>query len=385
MTRRLPWNRDGPARTPVSKKPSTPASANMVGTPRRANPRAAVTPTPRQQPNKKPTLSNGALGERSPSTSPPPQPIPEICMIEGLENDDKYRMVEDEFFVAAGQFTAHLHAAEYHRLRAQTRTQNAETIRNISRPVVGTLTELARKRQEELLRKKKQREALRRAKLEAVREDEGSGDETGVPWRGTALQGLMDSPRKKEVPLMALARADSGARASSLFGGVVRSRIHRTSNARREEGDEETEDESGDDLGSASRAPLARKIAHDTSVSARPVQAPKSIAKGASRSITHRGATSSSYTQAPVETTAPSSRGSSLATAAVRAVSSTSPASTKTSTRAGNDIDNDDDDEDDIFTRFKIRRPTARQRREPGRKAENPAHEKGRDIIPSFI
>ncbi len=36
-------------------------------------------------------------------------------MIDGLEDDDKYRMVEDEFVATAGTFTAHLHAAEYQR------------------------------------------------------------------------------------------------------------------------------------------------------------------------------------------------------------------------------------------------------------------------------
>ncbi|GJC94283.1 hypothetical protein ColKHC_03109 [Colletotrichum higginsianum] len=176
-------------------------------------------------------------------------------MTEGLDNDDGYRMVEDELFTIAGQFTAHLHAAEYQRLKAQTRSQNAETIKNISRPVVGSLTELARKRQEELLRKKKQREALRRAKQEVGREDDESGDETGVPWRGTSLQGLMHSRKKQEVPLMALTRADLGTKASSVFGGVVRSQSQRPTTAtRRDEDDAETEDES-DDLGDLGQAP----------------------------------------------------------------------------------------------------------------------------------
>ncbi|KAK1506613.1 hypothetical protein CTAM01_02945 [Colletotrichum tamarilloi] len=188
-------------------------------------------------------------------------------MTDGLENDDKYRMVEDELVTIAGHFTAHLHAAEYQRLKAQTRTQNAETIKTISRPVVGSLTELARKRQEELLRKRKQREALRRAKRDAGRDDEETGDETSVPWRGTSLQGLMHSPKKKEVPLMALTRTDSGVRtsASGLFGGVVRSSQSKRPAApakRSTPVDETTTEDESDDLGGPVKASVRRDTIH---------------------------------------------------------------------------------------------------------------------------
>ncbi|EQB52223.1 hypothetical protein CGLO_08193 [Colletotrichum gloeosporioides Cg-14] len=256
MTRRLPWARHDvdPARTPAeaATKSSTSRSA---ATPQRATPKPKATPTPRN-PKQQSSRLNGLLRDRSASTSPPPQPIPEIFMVEGLENDDKYRMVEDELFTVAGQFTAHLHAAEYQRLKTQTKSQNAETIKNISRPVVGSLTEIARRRQEELLRKKKQREALRKAKKEANVDDE-SGDETSMPWHGTSLQGLMDSPQKKEVPLTTLTRADSGTK-KSLFGGVIRSHRRSAPMSRREVLEEETESES-DDLGGPVKAPTRRE------------------------------------------------------------------------------------------------------------------------------
>ncbi|KAF9881661.1 hypothetical protein CkaCkLH20_00807 [Colletotrichum karsti] len=223
MTRRLPWgcDDDAPVRTPVKKNTTSNPSRKEV-TPSRASgtPKPKATPTPRESSNRPSARPNGSHRDRSLSTSPPPQPLPETPMIEGLENDDQYRMVEDEFFTVAGQFTAHLHAAEYHRLKTQTKAQNAETINSISRPVVGSLTELARRRQEELLRKKKQREALRNAKKDAGIDDE-SGDET-MPWNGSSLQGLMDSPQKKEVPLTALTRTSSGTGASSLFGGIMK-------------------------------------------------------------------------------------------------------------------------------------------------------------------
>ncbi|KAG7048424.1 hypothetical protein JMJ77_0014062, partial [Colletotrichum scovillei] len=210
MTRQLPWDRNALERTSTQRK-QTATTPRRTATPNRDASRATTAAaSPLDYSNHKPARSNGFLEGRSPSTSPPPEPLTETFMIDGLENDDKYRMVEDELVTIAGHFTAHLHAAEYQRLKAQTRTQNAETIKTISRPVVGSLTELARKRQEELLRKKKQREALRRAKRDAGRDDEDTGDETSVPWRGTSLQGLMHSPKKKEVPLMALTRTDSG-------------------------------------------------------------------------------------------------------------------------------------------------------------------------------
>lgn len=40
-------------------------------------------------------------------------------MIEDYDNDDKWRMVEDEFFTTARLFTAHLHLAEYNRLKKE--------------------------------------------------------------------------------------------------------------------------------------------------------------------------------------------------------------------------------------------------------------------------
>lgn len=132
---------------------------------------------------------------------------PDRHMIEGLDNDDKYRMVEDEFLVMANKFTAHLHRAEYERLKNQAKSQNAATIADISRPVVGPLTEVARKRQEEVLRTRKQKEALRAARENAGILDD-SEDEEAAPWKGTALQGLMDNSREKEVPLARFVRSN---------------------------------------------------------------------------------------------------------------------------------------------------------------------------------
>ncbi|KAK1598183.1 uncharacterized protein LY79DRAFT_691125 [Colletotrichum navitas] len=285
MTRRLPWDRDTPEGLPTPKKPTSATTPRKPAIQHHATPKQSTTTASLGNSSRKTARSDGFLEDRSPSTSPPPEPLTETFMIEGLEHDDKYRMVEDELFTVAGQFTAHLHAAEYQRLKAQTRSQNAETIKNISRPVVGSLTELARKRQEELLRKKKQREALRQAKQEAGRDGDESGDETSIPWRGTSLQGLMHSPRKKEVPLMALTKTDYRTKASSLFGGLVRSQSKRPITAiKSDQDDEETEDES-DDLGRPSRFTAGMEDARARTTSRRPSHSLGTGAEAPSRSV----------------------------------------------------------------------------------------------------
>ncbi|OHF02242.1 hypothetical protein CORC01_02522 [Colletotrichum orchidophilum] len=382
MTRQLPWDRNALERT-ATKKKQTASTPRKAVTPIRSASRAAAVASPLEHSNRKPARSNGFLGGRSPSTSSPPEPLPETFMIDGLDNDDKYRMVEDELVTIAGQFTAHLHAAEYQRLKAQTRTQNAETIKTISRPVVGSLTELARKRQEELLRKKKQREALRRAKREAGRDDEESGDEMGVPWRGTSLQGLMHSPKKKEVPLMALTRAGSGARtsASSLFGGVVRSSQSKKPAASAMKStleDEATTEDESDDLGGPVKTPVKREIGH--SRPARPAYPSEAFAKVQSPFINQQQTMPASSKRLPDTRAPPKSRGS-LGTAATKPSSSTR-ATTKTP--PGNHED-DEDEDDDLFTRFKNRRANSRPQRRAPEKKEKLDSKGTEDIIPSFI
>lgn len=135
---------------------------------------------------------------RFPSTSPPPEPLREEFMIEGPRYDDRYRMVEDEFLAVAGEFTRHLHAAEYQRLKSLASSKNAETIDNISRPVTGAPTDAVRQRHARLETAARQQKGLTKVLGKRVDHDSDSGDK---PWTGTSLQGLMDSPRKKKVPL----------------------------------------------------------------------------------------------------------------------------------------------------------------------------------------
>ena len=145
-------------------------------------------------------------------------------MIEGVDHDDKYRMVEDEFLAVANLFTKHLHAAEYQRLKGLAKSQNAETIQNISRPVTGEMTDLVKRRHAALDTAAKQRRGMARlAKKRKANDSDtenGEEEEQDLPRQpATYLQGLMDSPRKRALPLTSfssLARGSSFREQSAL-------------------------------------------------------------------------------------------------------------------------------------------------------------------------
>ncbi|CRK18576.1 hypothetical protein BN1708_012393 [Verticillium longisporum] len=290
---------------------------------------------------------------------------PSSFLIPGYDHDDIYRMVEDEFLVIAGKFTAHLHAAEYHRLKTQARSQNADAIADISRPVVGSLTELARRRQEDLLRRKRQRQALRQSRAGDGGEAGETEEEDDALWRGSSLRGLMDSPRKREVRISALARAESSAgRAGAGWdreGGVQRRLNFAGEGAVKRPRLEDTADEDEDDLDVPARSRSSpQRMAELTS--SRPkatgFQA-ATLSPGHAKSAPAKSAAKGD--NATVETMAP------------KKVENT------------NDQRDSDSEEDDIFTRFKSRQTSDRRRRPVAqRKAEGKGDTKG-DIIPSFM
>ena len=116
-------------------------------------------------------------------------------MVQGLEDDDRFRMVEDELFSVANRFTAHLHAAEYQRQKREAKTRNAGTIDSISRPVVGRMTPSVRSKQERAAKTRVRRDGVRKA-IANARDgglDADSEDEEESPWMGTSLQGLMET------------------------------------------------------------------------------------------------------------------------------------------------------------------------------------------------
>lgn len=137
-------------------------------------------------------------------------------MIEGPRYDDRYRMVEDEFVAVAGEFTQHLHAAEYQRLKNLASSKNAQTIHDISRPVTGASTDVVRRRHAKLETAARQQRGL--TKVLGKRRADHDSDSEEKPWTGTSLQGLMDSPMKKKAPLnhslSSLSASASGSRAA---------------------------------------------------------------------------------------------------------------------------------------------------------------------------
>lgn len=128
-------------------------------------------------------------------------------MIPGLNADDAYRMVEDEFLAVAHTFTVHFHAAEYHRLMAVMRERQADPTFETTRPVVGRMDKLKTRRHAA-----SQRLATRRAGLSAVAKSSSQNRPR------SSLQGLMESPHKPLPSLAAFAPVTGKTRASAGFG-----------------------------------------------------------------------------------------------------------------------------------------------------------------------
>lgn len=172
-------------------------------------------------------------------------------MIEGPENDDRYRMVEDELLSTAQRFTAHLYAVEYQRLKEASRSQNAKTIKDISRPVVGSMTETVKRKQERKALAEKQRLASRKAM--------GKSDDTDSEsdhYQATTLHGLMESPKKKAARLDAVLTLDKlpGMRPKK---DVVSTQI-----------DDETTDADDDDLDVPGPSVIAKPVEKSTQTKA---------------------------------------------------------------------------------------------------------------------
>jgi hypothetical protein len=136
-------------------------------------------------------------------------------MREGIEGDDRFRMVEDEFLSVAQRFTVHLHAAEYKKQEKVATARNAETINSISRPVSGRMPDSTRKKIEGVARAKAQREAIEA--LVGKRDAEDSDDTIDLPYVGTTLHGLMDTPRGKSASLFKTGSPKTKTRAAAGF------------------------------------------------------------------------------------------------------------------------------------------------------------------------
>ncbi|KAI0837822.1 hypothetical protein F5Y06DRAFT_65180 [Hypoxylon sp. FL0890] len=304
---------------------------------------------------------------RAGSTSPPPEPLPESYMIEGLENDDLYRMVEDEFLSTASQFTAHLHAAEYHRLKAASKSQNADTIRDISRPVVGRMTDLVKRKQARKTRLEKQKESTRKALANKGQSDDEteSKDDT---WQSASLYGLMEKPRQQATRLDNLTKVTATTRAGAGFHTTKPPSLTRPpptlpsnlpgskpmTKATPKEASE-TEDDGDDDL------PLP---SHN--------MRPQSIEK------------------APLPTSQPPKPSVARDTLSLRyPFKSAHSAAQKTESTPTTEIDDSDDANGDFLTRLKRRQEDRKRNREQRKLASSKAQPKPKDtsedIIPGFL
>ncbi|RGP78591.1 hypothetical protein FLONG3_3316 [Fusarium longipes] len=361
MGRKLPW-KTSPAPESPEKKPSV-ISESPRPTPSRSSKPAPATSSASTKKPRHDRVVETEDDTRSPSTSPPPEPPPERFMRPGLNHDDRYRMVEDEFLNIANQFTIHLHRAEYSRLKNLAKHQNADTIREIERPVVGAPTLLGRQRQETARRISKQRNVLG-----------SSSNENGKPFAGSSLQGLMESPRKEHKWISAGLADAAKTRASAGFDArkITPIRMRQISNPlsgnKRQISlmdDDETDD--GDDLDFAtpSRTPATKAArSAQTSSPAMSRSAPRSAFSTPRASSTTMNNTSRSGSSIRRPTTAPGD-------------------GTRDTTKRYDT--NEDMDDDDIFGITK-RMSDRRKSRGLGRRAEEKAPAKAHlDDIPSFI
>lgn len=138
-------------------------------------------------------------------------------MVEGFDNDDRWRMVEDEFYSVASRFTAHLHTAQYRRLKDEAKKRNP-TIQALARPVIRAPTLDVVRRQAASALAASQRRAIAAAKLHlkasdsdsapasaaaaATHSDDEDSDRFQIqPTRKrTHLAGLLDSPGREHSP-----------------------------------------------------------------------------------------------------------------------------------------------------------------------------------------
>ncbi|EEH41991.2 hypothetical protein PAAG_03912 [Paracoccidioides lutzii Pb01] len=177
-------------------------------------------------------LANAPTSTRTPRhtvqtpPSPPCEPPPVELMKEGLESDNQYIMVEDEFLATAQTFTRHLHHAEYVRRKKEAKIKNANALKDLARSagLKGTLSADIRKNMESEENAAQHNAALEEFKRVAGRPPVDSEVEDGVgseedsdddPWVGTSLQNLMN--QKKHQSLVGLQGIRSASRAALGF------------------------------------------------------------------------------------------------------------------------------------------------------------------------
>lgn len=129
-------------------------------------------------------------------------------------SDDRYMMVEDEFEAIAKSFTAHLHAAEYDRLRRKARERPPEVKLDTTANMPVTVKQSLARRELQM----KQGQALGQVMGHGNVEDGEEGTELNDPWSGTSLAGLMGEGESAKRSLIGLDRLNSSTRAARGFG-----------------------------------------------------------------------------------------------------------------------------------------------------------------------
>ncbi|KAL2808986.1 hypothetical protein BJX63DRAFT_374821 [Aspergillus granulosus] len=200
----------------------------------------------------------------SPPSSPAHRCPSEEFLKEGLDKDDIYIMVEDEFYAVAQSFTQHLHYAEYIRRGREAKLQNATRIQDIARPTDGVtpMSETLKKKYAAEELRARQKDGVERLDGNSARDDNDDGKEAlgddieeENSWAGTHLQDLMLSPRRVRS-LVGLQGIRSSTRAAAGFGQALGpsgrgvENVDQVEKARKEPSlpDETTNDEDDDDL-----------------------------------------------------------------------------------------------------------------------------------------
>jgi len=285
-------------------------------------------------------------------------------MREGADKDDRFRMVEDEFLAVAHDFTRHIHAAEYHRLKGLARSQNEETIQNISRPVTGEMTDKVKRRHAAFNTAARQKKVMGKRRAEADSEGE-QGEKSKQKGAANSLQGLMDSPRKKAVPLALLSSTNLGGvvspskRRSEHMRGIQNSSRRTEPVSATESGSEEDDDLDG---GQVDYLPRHSRIP-ETETRKPEVSTPQRSA--AEKVLSRLGNRPPGETQAQSSRILPASNSDTPRSIPTRETPR-GQTTTRISTTEGREIkqedDGDDDDDDDFFSRIRSRRAETRRR-----------------------
>ncbi|KAJ5803171.1 uncharacterized protein N7503_005621 [Penicillium pulvis] len=214
MPRTLPWLLEKKDEGRV-KQESTPRKRVK----READADPDLTPKPPASPGRRDFMRSS----QTPPTSPA-RPCPtEEFLVEGLDKDDAWVMVEDEFYAIAQTFTQHLHYAEYVRRKKEAKARSAAAIKELERPTDGqtAMPKALQMRKNAEALDARQKDGL--AQLEAPVDDnpEEHTDEEDGAWAGTHLHGLMTSPRKSRS-LVGAHAVKSSTRAAAGFGQASR-------------------------------------------------------------------------------------------------------------------------------------------------------------------